>query len=141
MTCRSFARPAAELISTRVPSVSTQVTVTCGAPSPAIVARWAKFLPRKRFRSKSFSASAIAVPPLRRLRETEAEIAELHVVDGRRSAGHRVGPRLRLREGDDLGDAVLPGQEHHRAVPSERDAAVGRSTVGEGLQHVAELVL
>ena len=44
----------------------------------------------------------------------------------------------RLREGDDLAERRLPGQDHDHAVEAEGDAAVGRRAVLEGLEEEAE---
>ena len=46
-------------------------------------------------------------------------------------AGHRVDARLRLREGDDLADVLLAGEDGDEPVDAEGEAAVGRGAVAE----------
>src|SRR3990172_6124103 len=58
-----------------------------------------------------------------------------------RSAGHRVRGALGLGEGHRLSDIVLLGKERHRAVDPRGEAAVGRRTVLERLQHMPEPAL
>ena len=58
-----------------------------------------------------------------------------------RRAGERIGARLGLREGDDLADVLLAGEQRHQAVDAEGEAGVGRGAVAEGVEQEAELAL
>ncbi len=79
-----------------------------------------------------------ALPSARRRQGAQAQLGELRTVDGGRRAGHGVGPRLRLGEGDDLADVLLTGQDGHEAVDAEREPAVGRGAVAERAEEEAE---
>ena len=55
-----------------------------------------------------------------------------------RGAGHRVRARLGLREGDDLADAVLAGEDGHQPVDAHGEPGVGRRAVAEGPEQEPE---
>src|SRR3954453_8522626 len=78
---------------------------------------------------------------LRRREDADAQFVELLGVDGRRCVGHRVRPRLRLREGDDLADVVLAGQHRDEAVDAEGEATVWRGAVPERVEEEPEPAL
>ena len=73
--------------------------------------------------------------------QPEAQVAQLAVVDGRRCVGERILARLRLREGDDLTDVLLAGEQGDEAVDPEGEAGVGRGAVAERLEQEPELAL
>ena len=50
-------------------------------------------------------------------------------------------PRLGLREGDDLADVLLAGEDRHQPVDAEREAAVRRGAVLERVEEEAEPLL
>src|SRR3546814_9848152 len=68
----------------------------------------------------------------------QAEVGQLLRVDGGGRAGHGVDARLGLREGDDLADVLLAGEDGHQAVDAEGEAAVGRRAV-RSEEHTSEL--
>ncbi len=70
--------------------------------------------------------------------ETEAELAELGLVDRRRGVGERVAARLRLREGDHLTDVLLAGEDRDEPVDADREPGVRRRAVAERLEQEAE---
>ena len=61
----------------------------------------------------------------------QAELAQHRVGQRLGRAGHGVGPRLGLREGDHLADVLLAGQEGDEPVDAHGEAAVGRGAVAE----------
>ena len=63
------------------------------------------------------------------------------VVDRGGGVGHRVDARLGLREGDDLADVLLAGEDRHQAVDAEGEAAVGRGAVAERREEEPEAAL
>src|SRR3546814_8310324 len=71
----------------------------------------------------------------------QAEVGQLLRVDGGGRAGHGVDARLGLREGDDLADVLLAGEDGHQAVDAEGEAAVGRRAVAERLEEEPEAAL
>ena len=75
-----------------------------------------------------------------RVDHPDVKLLQLLLRDGPRRAHHQVDRPLRLREGDDVADVVETEDEHRDAVDAERDAAVGRSAVFEGLEQEAEAV-
>src|SRR5687767_1283840 len=75
---------------------------------------------------------------LRPAAELEAQLTKLCLSHRGRGAGEEVGPRLRLREGDDLSDVVLPGQHGGHPVEAEGDASMRGYPVPERLQQEAE---
>src|SRR5258708_6498982 len=66
-----------------------------------------------------------------RWQRADAEVGQLRVGHRRRRPGHRIGARLRLREGNDLADVLLAGEDRREAVDAEREAAVRRGAVAE----------
>src|SRR5690606_2374350 len=73
--------------------------------------------------------------------DLEGEVLELGGVDRGGGLGHRVDAGLWRREGDDLADVLLAGQDGHQAVDAEGEAAVGRGAVAERRQEEAEAPL
>src|SRR5262245_34151897 len=69
----------------------------------------------------------------------EAGLLGLGGGEGGGSAGEGVEAGGGLGEGDHVADAGRAGQQHHHAVPAERDAAVRRRAVLERVEQEAEL--
>src|SRR5439155_7733179 len=61
-----------------------------------------------------------------RLQERDSELAQLFLPQWRGSARHRIGSARRLREGDDLPDVGLTGEERDKPLQPEREASVRR---------------
>src|SRR5205823_2558297 len=66
------------------------------------------------------------------------ELAQLLRVERCGCAREQVGAAGRLRERDHVADVVEAGHERDHAVESERDPAVGRGAVAEGVEQEAE---
>jgi len=66
------------------------------------------------------------------------EVAELAVGGFSGGVGHEVLALLGFGEGDDVADAWFLGKNADEAVEAEGDASVGRGTVFESFEHVAE---
>ena len=64
---------------------------------------------------------------------------QLRRLDRQRRVGHRIGTRLRLREGDDLADVLLAGEDGDEPVEAEGEATVRRGAVLERVEEEAEL--
>jgi len=67
------------------------------------------------------------------------QLFQLPAGDGGRRFGTKIGPLLRLGEGDHVAQGIGAAQEHGQPVEPSRDAAVGRWSVAEGVQQEAEL--
>src|SRR5512146_3560451 len=70
----------------------------------------------------------------------QAELRELGRLGGRRGAEHEIAAGAGLREGHDLADVLLAQQSGCPAIDPDRDPAVRRGPVGEGLEERPELV-
>src|SRR6185503_13023201 len=118
---RSFSLPTALLTNTS-PSSSTsiQTGAACAVPSSFSVTRCAKFFAFSSAISRSVR-SATSTLLLLGHGQPQTQVAELFVRDGRGSSGQRIESRLRLGERDHLCDGVLPREQHHHAIPTERD--------------------
>src|SRR2546423_14493939 len=81
------------------------------------------------------SASALRA----RWPHADAALAELLLLDLGRRAGHRVEPRLVLREGDGVAQVRLAREDHHHAVDPEGDPPVRRRSHRERVEEEAEL--
>src|SRR6478609_3544266 len=101
-------------------------------------------------RGKRPSRSSGPVPSLRgsRLRpllgdtdEPQAELLVLARLGRRWRLEHRVRARLGLGEGHDLADVRLAREDHRPAVDAQRDPAVRRRAVVEGVEHGPELLV
>ena len=71
----------------------------------------------------------------RRRRDADVQLAQLLFRDRPRSVHHEVLRLLVHGEGHDLADVRLIGDEHDHAVHARRDAAVGRGSQLEGVDH------
>ena len=107
----------------------------CGAASgrPAAPARrGARRRHRRRGRRRPRRASV-------QLRDRlQPEVAQRAGGQGLRGVGHRVPARLGLREGDDLADVVLAGEDGHQPVEPDGEPGVGRGAVAEGAEQEPE---
>src|ERR1700738_862587 len=89
-----------------------------------------------------YSARSDAPPTLflLRWRETQRNMQFAQLL--RRQLGrrihHQVDRLLIHREGDDLADVGLVGQQHDDTIDAGRGAAVWRSAITKGVQHAAE---
>src|SRR5258708_15981607 len=63
----------------------------------------------------------------------QMELAQLFRIHGGRRARHEIDGVRRLRKRDDLADRGLARENGHYAIEPERDAAVRRRSVLEGL--------
>ena len=66
------------------------------------------------------------------------QLLELLIGHAPRGAGHQATGLLGLGEGDGVADRVLAGQQHHHAVHTEGQAAMGRCTYIQGVHQEAE---
>src|SRR5271169_2378889 len=73
--------------------------------------------------------------------QADVQVPQLLLADGGRRVGERTGGGLRLRERDDLADAVGARHQHDEPVEAESDAAVRRRPEPERLEQEAELRL
>lgn len=64
----------------------------------------------------------------------DVEFFELAIADISRRFGQQTAGLLRFREGDRITDRFFAGQQHHKAIETVGDAAVGWSTKVEGFQ-------
>src|SRR5437879_6500744 len=69
---------------------------------------------------------------------SDSELVELILVDGRWRLRHQILGGGGFREGDDFADGFFAGEKHDHAVDAQRDAAVGRSTVSQRVEEKAE---
>src|ERR1700682_2674590 len=72
------------------------------------------------------------------LPDLEAELAQLARVERGGGAGERVGAGLGLREGGDLADVLLPGQDGGEPVDPDREPGVRRRAVPERVEQEPE---
>src|SRR5258708_15438126 len=80
-----------------------------------------------------------SVSRLRLAPQAQVQLAQLLLGDRGRGAGEEVLAALGLRERDDIADRVGARHESHHAVEAERDAAVRRRAVLQGVQEEAAL--
>src|SRR5437016_333949 len=69
---------------------------------------------------------------------SDSELVELILVDGRWRLRHQILGGGGFREGDDFADGFFAGEEHHHAVDAKRDAAVRRCAIGQRVEEKAE---
>ena len=69
------------------------------------------------------------------------DVAQLLVIHRRGRVHHQVHRLLRLREGNDVADAVASGQQHHEPVRADGEAAVRRRAVFQRADQMAETAL
>src|SRR5258708_17362943 len=58
----------------------------------------------------------------------------------RRRLAHEIRPLSRFREWNHVADGSLAGENHYQTIQTQRDAAVGRGAVLEGVEQEAEFV-
>ena len=63
------------------------------------------------------------------LDDLDGKFTELVCINDIGRFGHQVGRPLRLRERDAISDVLQAGEQHHPAVDTQRDAAMGRRTI------------
>src|SRR5262249_47821344 len=66
------------------------------------------------------------------------QLPQLPRIDGRRRAGHEVDGLCRFGKRDDVADRALRCKDGDNAIEAERDAAVRRRAVLEGIQEESE---
>src|SRR5262245_41510519 len=105
------------------------------ASSRASAERWNTPARAASFSNSFFTGSAL------RLAQPDVQLAQLLLVDRRRSVREQVLGALRLGKGDHIADRV--GSDHHRdeAVEAEGDPAVRRRAILQRLQQEAEFLL
>ena len=69
------------------------------------------------------------------------QFLKLFGVDFSRRLGHQIGRFLRLREGDAVANVLQFAKQHHPAIESQRDSAVGWSAETESVEQMPELNL
>src|SRR6202022_3403698 len=77
---------------------------------------------------------------LRRDAHANMQFLELRLADLRRRIHQEIRRRLRLREGNDIADAVRAGHQHRQPIESEGNAAMRRRPELERIQQESELV-
>src|SRR5262245_11344644 len=77
---------------------------------------------------------------LRRLAQPDVELPQLPLVDRRGRLRQQVLRALRLRERDDVADRLGSGYQRGEAIETERDPAVRRRAVPEGVEPECELL-
>lgn len=68
----------------------------------------------------------------------DVQILQLLGRDGSRALRHQILSLLRLRKGNDVANTGGTAQQCHHAIESEGNAAMRRSPVGKGFEHIAE---
>ena len=71
----------------------------------------------------------------------DVHLAQLLLADLGGRVGQRIRRRLRLRERDDVADAVRAGHVHDQAIETERDATMRRRAELQRVEQEAELEL
>src|SRR5690606_36872430 len=80
-----------------------------------------------------------ARPGARERPVADEQLGQLGLVGRGRAAGHQILTLLRLGERDHVAEAVRAGHQHRQAIDAERDPAVRRRAVLEGVEQEAEL--
>ena len=70
----------------------------------------------------------------------EVELGQLSCIDFARCIGHQVAGFLRFGKRDDFADVFQPGEQHHPAIDSQGDSAVGWCTESKCIEQKSETV-
>ncbi|RMO71602.1 hypothetical protein ALQ35_05713 [Pseudomonas fluorescens] len=83
---------------------------------------------------------AAALLSLRRLAQTDMQLAQRLGIHHARSLGHHVRSTLGFREGNHFTDRLGAGHQHHQTVQTERQATVRRCAVFQGVEQETKLL-